>query len=168
MSFAGLASQELLDCLRTELQARPNVPAYIMLRAGREVTPLLSTVQDECCQGLAWVRFAGAELAQTINPVTGQKCFGQGRQYALEMGVVRCAPTPGAGSIPTEAQWSSLFFQLDSDYDAMEAALCCLKEFVYEQADNVPLMAEYVPLGQDGNCIGGIMTITLEADCGCP
>ena len=167
MSFAGLAAQELLDCLRTELQARPNVPAYIMLRPGAEVTPLLSKVKDECCQGLAWVRIAGAELAPSIDPVTGQKCFAQGRRYTLEMGVVRCAPTPGASAIPTEDQWAELFFQLDSDLDAMEAALCCLRPYVYEQTDNYPLAGDYTPIGQDGNCIGGTLTLTLEADCGC-
>lgn len=168
MSFASIAAQQLLACLDTALTARPNRPAFVMLRPGAEVTPLLSTNQDECCLGLAWVRVVGTELAPSIDPDTGLRCFGSLRQITLEMGVMRCAPTPDAGMIPTADQWGALFLQLDSDYDAMEAALCCLVPFVEEQADTTPLAGQYEQIGPDGNCLGGRMTITLEADCGCP
>lgn len=167
MSFAGEAAQVLLACFTTALNERPAPPAYIMLRPGQEVTPLLSTTKDECCQGLAWVRVAGIEVAPSLDLQTGRRCFGTLRQITLELGVMRCAPTPPANTIPTADQWGALFLQLDSDYDAMEAALCCLRPFVEERTDEVPVAGEYEPIGPDGNCIGGRMTITLEADCGC-
>lgn len=168
MSYAFTVAQELLDCLNTALQARPAPPANIMLRPGEEVTPLLSTVRDECCEGLAWVRVASHTVSPSFDERASGTCAVRGRRYTLEMGVVRCAPTPGASGIPTADQWNTLAAQLDSDLDAMEAALCCVEPFVKSRGLFPPVAGEYSPRGQDGNCIGGTLTIELEADCGCP
>ena len=160
-----VAAQTLLDCLETALNTRANPPARMMLRAGEVVTPLLGTSEDECCDGLAWVRIAGTQPRTSFNQVG--ECVGTGRRLTLEMGVVRCAPSADASSVPTEAQWTNAALQLDSDHDAMEAALCCLA--AAEDWDTVPVLGAdgYRPTGVDGNCIGGIMTVELEVDCGC-
>lgn len=168
MSYAFTVAQELLACLNTALQARPAPPANIMLRPGEEVTPLLSKTGDECCQGLAWVRVSGAVVSPSFDERASGTCAIQSRRYTLEMGVVRCAPTPGVSEVPTADQWNTLAAQLDSDLDAMEAALCCVETFVKSRGLFPPTFGEYSPIGQDGNCIGGTVTIELEADCGCP
>ena len=159
------AAQTLLTCLETALNARANPPGSIMLRAGQEVTPLLGTSKDECCEGLAWVRIAGVVQRSTFASVG--ECIGVGRRLTLEMGVVRCAPSADASSVPTEEQWTNAALQLDSDHDAMEEALCCLASA--EDWDTMPVLGAdgYRPTGVDGNCIGGIMTVELEVDCGC-
>jgi hypothetical protein len=164
------AAQALLTCLENALNARANPPAAVMLRAGEQVTPLLGTSRDECCEGLGWVRIAEI-LPRTDFP--GQKpCFGVGRRLTLEMGVVRCAPTSDVSTIPTEEQWTNVSLQLDSDIDAMEAALCCAFEMLDEIGGSATASPElgsagYRPTGVDGNCIGGIMTVEMEIDCGC-
>lgn len=161
------AAQTLLACLRTALEVRPSPPPdnKIMLRAGDEVTPLLGTHTDECCTGLAWVRIAQI----TVNPRFQEAgdCFVPARLVTLEMGVVRCAPQAPVNSVPTADQWTATALQVDSDYEAMEAALCCAFPDLDSLSDSAPAFGEYTPIGVDGNCIGGTMTINLEVSCGC-
>lgn len=167
MSAPMVSAQLLLACLRTQLGLRPAPPPdnKIMLRAGAEVTPLLGTLTDECCTGLAWVRVANIVRNTRFEDVP--QCFGHGRTATLEMGVVRCAPQAPASGVPTAEQWGAVALQVDSDYDAMEAALCCAFPDLDNLADSPPSFAEYEPYGVDGNCIGGIMTVELEVSCGC-
>jgi hypothetical protein len=160
-------AQQLLACFQAELQAphpKPIDPAYVMLRAGAEVTPLLSTTGDECCRGLGWVRIANITGVRQLNDtVTTAGCFGQERVLTLELGTARCAPTPGASTIPTEDQWTAVALLLDEDNGAMERAICC----AFGDVDDVAV-GQYQPFGQDGNCIGATTTvqIAMEACCG--
>lgn len=167
MTIAMDLAQTLLACFQNELQAphpNPIAPEHVMLRPGQEVTPLLSTNSDECCRGLGWVRIAQVSGVKQINSTAAQdsRCFGQERVLTLEIGTARCAPTPNAGEIPSEDAWTAVALTLDEDYGAMERAICC----AFADQDDVAA-GEYTPFGQDGNCIGGTMTvqITMEACC---
>jgi hypothetical protein len=163
------AAQILLECLRTELNARPEPPpdSKIMLRAGGEVTPLLGTGTDECCTGLAWVRIASSVPNPDILDLMQAGCFATERVVTLEMGVVRCAPSSDISGVPTADQWTATALQLDSDHEAMEAALCCSYGPLRDLGNAPPVASEYTPFGVDGNCIGATMTVTLEVNCGC-
>lgn len=167
MTVAMDLAQTLLLCLQNELQAphpKPILPQHVMLRAGAEVTPLLSTNDDECCRGLGWVRIASVSGVREINSTAAAdaRCFGQERILTLEMGTARCAPTPGAGAIPSEDEWTAVALLLDEDNGAMERAVCC----AFAKLDDVAV-GDYEPFGQDANCIGGTMTvrIVMEACC---
>jgi hypothetical protein len=167
MTLAMVRAQELLFCFQNELQAphsKPILPQHVMLRAGAEVTPLLSRSDDECCRGLGWVRIASISGVKQINSTATEdaRCFGQERILTLEIGAARCAPTPGAGTIPSEDDWTAVALLLDEDQGAMERAVCC----AFSELDDVAV-GEYTPFGQDGNCIGGTMQVfvTMEACC---
>lgn len=170
MSAPMTAAQFLLECLRTALLSRPAPPPTdkIMLRAGAEVTPLLGTLTDECCTGLAWVRIAGVEANQRFADFERSgTCFTHTRTATLEMGVVRCAPMTPKETVPGADAWTATALQVDSDYEAMEAALCCAYGDLEVLGDNPPVIGQYEPLGVDGNCIGGTMTVVVEVSCGC-
>ncbi|HSX97266.1 MAG TPA: hypothetical protein VLG91_07725 [Streptomyces sp.] len=167
MTIAMVRAQELLFCFQNELQAphsKPILPEHVMLRAGAQVTPLLSLSDDECCRGLGWVRIANISGVREINSTAPQdaRCFGQERVLTLEIGAARCAPTPGASQIPGEDEWSAVAMLLDEDQGAMERAICC----AFSELDDVAV-GDYEPFGQDGNCIGGTMQVlvTMEACC---
>lgn len=166
MTHAMDYAQTLLACFQAELQAphpKPIDPAYVMLRAGAEVTPLLSTTGDECCRGLGWVRVASITGVRQINDTaTTAGCFGQERVLTLELGTARCAPTPGASSIPSEDEWTAVALLLDEDCGAMERAICC----AFADAADVAV-GEYQPFGQDGNCIGAVMTVEIAMEACC-
>ena len=117
MTIAMDRAQELLLCFQNELQAphpTPIAPEHVMLRPGQEVTPLLSTNSDECCRGLGWVRIASVSGVRQINSTAAEdaRCFGQERVLTLELGTARCAPTPGAGGIPSEDEWTAVALTL--------------------------------------------------------
>lgn len=168
MSKAMTAAQILLECLRTALESNPTpLPEdKIQLRAGEEFRAMLSSQTDECCTGIAWVRIVNIQP----NPRFDAEfhCVGVGRLVTLEMGVMRCAPPVNdAALIPTAEQWLASALQIDADLDSMEQALCCLRDD--QDWDAPPRLGGdgYVPIGPDGNCIGGRMQVELEVDCGC-
>lgn len=164
MTAAITIAEELRDCLETAIAAGPApiLPAYIMLRAGGEVTPLLGLNDDECCRGLAWVRIKSIQGVRGLGELDNVSCFQQERTLELELGVVRCAPSAPVSGVPTEEQWTAAAHQLDADQGAMEAAICCL----VADADNVlaeeSAAGQYLPFGIDGNCIGGTMSVFIR------
>lgn len=164
------AALALLTCLEDALNARPSPPPAnkIMIRVGEQVFPLLGTNDDECCTGLAWVRIAGTEEGPLSQADASGTCFNTNRLLTLEMGVRRCAPMSDASSVPTAEQWLATAFQVDSDHEAMEEAFCCIGPVLEAQSFGTVRFVSYTPVGPDGNCIGGDMLITVEADCGCP
>lgn len=170
MTNAIVIAQELLACLETALLAAPNPPpaSRIMLRAGDRVTPLLSTVDDECCSGLGWVRIARMSGVRQLDELQNVSCFQRERTLELEIGVARCAPTaPSASTIPTEDQWEEAALQLDADQGAMEDAICCAFDDLEGSAAEEVSVGEYVPFGVDGNCIGGTMTVFVRMSACC-
>lgn len=164
MTNAIVIAQELLACLETALAAGPSpvLPQYVMLRAGAEVTPLLSTNTDECCTGLGWVRVESVSGVRGIGERDNVVCFQAERTLTLELGVARCMPTPGPGSIPTEDQWTAVALQLDADHGSMEAAICCAFNDLEGSAAEEVAVGEYRPFGVDGNCVGGTMTVQIR------
>lgn len=163
--------QLLLVCLEAQLQAPhpwPVPPERVMLRAGQEVIPLLSsTGDDECCLGLGYVRTAGLSAVRDVNDRFASKCFQRERVLTLELGVYRCMPTPKADAIVTASQWDTLAQKLDADYGAMEAAVCCA--FADPDALRIGPVAvgQYEPVGPDANCIGGRMTVNIVMEACC-
>jgi hypothetical protein len=164
-------AQQLLACLETSLGAGPApiAPAYVMLRAGSQVTPLLGTGDDECCRGLGWVRIVRVTGVRELGERENVACFQQERTVVLEMGVARCAPSAPVSGVPTEDQWTTVALQLDADHGAMEAAICCAfgEDDELFAAEEVAV-GDYEPFGVDGNCIGGTMTVNLRMTNCCP
>ena len=164
MTQAIVLAQDLLACLETALLAGPNPPPVtkIMLRAGSQVTPLLSTGTDECCTGLGWVRVASVSGVRELGDRENVSCFSQERTLVLELGVARCAPVGDLATIPNEDQWATAALQLDADMGAMEAAVCCAFGDIEGSAAEEVSVGAYEPFGVDGNCIGGTMMVNVR------
>jgi hypothetical protein len=165
-------AQLLVGCLATQLQDPhpwPVPPERVMLRAGQQVIPLLSsTGEDECCLGLGYVRVANMSGVREVTDRLASKCFQRERVLALEMGVYRCMPTPEAGSIISAAEWDTLASKVDADYGAMEKAVCCAFDDPTDQLRIGPVaVGLYEPLGPDANCLGGRMTVNIVMEACC-
>lgn len=161
---------ELLECYEQEIAKVLDPPEYVGLRPGNVVDHLLSTWQDECCQGLAWVRPASFFPSSSVFPAQDETPIKNGvRAWAvtLELGAVRCAPTPDAGSIPTAAQWAaSVQAQMD-DAAAMRRAICCFTEADPRRSGRV-LPGLWQPLSIQGGCLGGVLAVTVQGPaCDC-
>jgi len=165
-------AQLLVGCLATQLQNPPHqwpIPSErVMLRAGQQVIPLLSsTGEDECCLGLGYVRVANMSGVRDVNDRLASGCFERERVLTLEMGVYRCMPTPQAGAIISATEWDTLAAKLDADYGAMEKAVCC----AFDDPDQLRIgpvaVGLYEPVGPDANCLGGHMSVNIVMEACC-
>lgn len=158
-------AQALVGCLETEMARVADPPASVCLRPGQQVDPLLSVTEDECCSGLAWVRIESVyPSSDGIFPAqddqAGVPCNPRGWAVVLEMGAVRCAPTPDAYSIPDCGEWTAVVDKTMQDAAAMRrAVLCC-----FDGLDLTYLLGAWSSLPVAGRCAGGTMTVTIEAD----
>lgn len=163
-------ARELLACLDIEMQKVENPPKYIQLRMGSVVDHLISTTSDECCEGLAWVRPAAFYPStspfpeQLATPTQGMPAGAKVWAVTLEMGAVRCFPTPGPDSIPSAEQWDAATQACLDDAAAMRRALCCLIAGPNERnprGSAKVLPGQWLPLQTLGGCAGGILTVTV-------
>lgn len=164
-------AEELLDCYAVEIAKVASPPAYVQMRAGNVVAHLLSTTQDECCEGLAWVRPAGFYPSSGPFPVRDTEPIKGGQRawaITLELGAVRCAPVGDEDNIPTAADWQAVTQAVMDDAAAMRRAICCFIDAKPGRSGRV-LAGEWQPLEVQGGCVGGILPITVTGptcDCG--
>lgn len=161
---------ELLACYEVEIAKVLDPPDYIGMRPGNVVDHLLSTHQDECCQGLAWVRPAGFFPSSGTFPAQDAAPLPKGTSawaITLELGAVRCAPTPDKDSIPTAVEWLATTQAVMDDAAAMRRAICCFIDAKPGRARSV-LPGLWQPLSVQGGCVGGILPVTVRGPaCDC-
>lgn len=156
-------AREMLACLDQELSKVESPPMHVQLRPGNVVAHLLSTYQDECCEGLAWVRpsafFPSSSAFPTQDPAPMK---GGVRAWAitLELGAVRCAPTGDENTIPTGDEWDATLQAVMDDAAAMRRALCCFIDAAPGRSGRV-LAGVWQPLDVQGGCVGGIIPVTI-------
>lgn len=166
-------ARELLDCYAIEIAKVADPPEWVALRPGTVVDHLMSTSHDECCQGLAWVRPAGFHPSSGTFPAQDAVPIGdlpgtRGWAVVLEMGSVRCSPTPGASSIPMNTQWDTVVQAVMDDAAAMRRAICCFIDASSSRKKRT-LPGSWQPLAVQGGCVGGVLTVTvLGPACDCP
>jgi hypothetical protein len=162
---------ELLECYEQELAKVEFPPAYVHLRPGTQVDHLLSLGQDECCQGLAWVRPADFYPSSTAFPQPDEAPNRQGVlgwAVTLELGAIRCAPTPEPSRIPTGDEWLAATTQVMDDAAAMRRAICCFIDRKRGRAGLV-MPGRWVPAPIEGGCVGGVLPVTVRGPaCDCP
>lgn len=162
---------ELLECYQQELAKLENVPGSIGLRPGTIVDFLMSTSDDECCGGLAWVRPAGffpssgPAIVQDASP-NKQGILGWG--VTLELGYVTCAPTPDQNTIPSNADWADITQDVMDAAAAMRRAICCFIEADKPNRLQRVLPGLWQPVAVQGGCVGGLIPVTLRGPaCDC-
>lgn len=152
----------LLECYRIEIAKVANPPRLTGFRPGVQIEAMLSANVDECCLGLAWVRPVSFYPSRDFpNPDTDhQNCAPTAWAIALEVGSLRCAPTPPANAIAAPAEWDALTIAIQDDAAAMRRALCC---FADADPDRFYKFDLWQPLATEGRCAGGAMQVTISA-----
>lgn len=167
-------AEELLSCLCVALEAYPNPPARCCLRPGAEVRQDMSLFEDECCDGLAYVRI-GAETASSTafgeEDIGAVNCGPAGLMVVLEMGVFRCAPTTGLDSLVPCTDWTAAALQQANDSAAMRQALCCFGEYLQRVRPGAPVQWNAAePIGPEGGCLGLVRSVSVGVEwtaCAC-
>ena len=162
---------ELLACLDEEIAKVAHPPARVGLRPGTVVDFLLSTTEDECCEGLAWVRPALFYPSSSVFPLQDEQPptpYVASWAITLEMGAARCSPTPPETSIPSVAEWNEVVQRVMDDAAAMRRAICCfIAADPINRKRNV-LPGQWQPLEVEGGCVGGTLAVTVRGPaCDC-
>lgn len=164
-------ARELLECYEQELAKLEDPPQHVGIRPGTVVDFLLSTSNDECCEGLAWVRPAGFYPSSGPFPAQDETAQRQGTLFwgvTLEMGIVRCAPTPDENSIPSGQEWMDVTQAVMDAAAAMRRALCCFVDADPVRRKQNVLPGIWQPVAVEGGCVGGILPVTLRGPaCDC-
>jgi hypothetical protein len=153
-------------CLEIENSGLPKPCA-----CGPIVGELVYDYCSECntgdCGGQAWVRFVSAYPSDTFpNPQsTANNCYVP-MAYQIEVGIVRCKPIGTNSGVrgyqpPTiEQNVEALRLQL-ADMEAMRRAIqCCFAA----DDDRSYIMSAYTTTPPDGDCLGGLFTLTLWSE----
>lgn len=157
-------ARELLDCYAQELAKLEDPPASIGIRPGTVVDFLLSTTDDECCAGLAWVRpgtFFPSSAAFPAQDQTPQTKGTRAWAVTLELGIVRCAPTPDENSIPSNEEWEAVTEMVMDAAAAMRRAICCWIDADPVNRKQKVLPGQWQPVAVQGGCVGGVLPVTL-------
>lgn len=154
--------EQLLECLCEQLA---------LTTAGPVCACCITTGQAvlDCCacatsgtNGQAWVRVVRIYPSAPRFPaqmVDVQRCPVTGLAVELELGAVRCSQqVTEDGSTPScEAQLADAEVVLD-DAAAMRRALgCCFAD------GKVLVINQWQSFGPEGGCVGGFMTVTVQA-----
>lgn len=163
-------ARELLECYRQELAKLEDPPQHIGLRPGTVVDFLMSTSDDECCEGLAWVRPAGFFPSSGPFPSQDETAQKQGTlawAVTLELGFVGCSPTTDENSIPSDDQWDETTQTVMDAAAAMRRAICCFIAAEPGRAQRV-IPGLWQPVAVQGGCVGGLIPVTLRGPaCDC-
>lgn len=174
---------ELLSCLESafdpEQWGHPDPPALICHRTGNgtsipQFKLVGDAVENECCGGLAWVRLQTFyTTAGGINLEFNQRagnCFDD-IVTVVELGALRC--WPHAGGYAECEDWALNAERCADDAAALRRAIKCCWGAGSDRDDGLDaMMGQWVPAGIQGQCVGGILPVTIgtssgNADC-CP
>lgn len=162
---------EMLACLEEEIAKVAFPPARVGLRPGTVVDFLLSTTEDECCEGLAWVRPALFFPSSSRFPLQDEEPpvpYVASWAITLEMGAARCSPTPPETSIPSVAEWNEVVQRVMDDAAAMRRAICCFIAADPVNRRRSVLPGQWQPLDVEGGCVGGTLQVIVRGPaCDC-
>lgn len=154
------AAEDLLICLNTAAADISSPPANSSLRSGAAIALDISQNQNECCDGLAWVRI-GDEYPMAVFPeqdTTPQPCGYNVWAVELEIGIARCAPIGDINNTPTYDEHYALARLLEEDAAAIRRAYCC---FTTDRL-TVQSLGRLAKFGPEGGCVGTIATVTVQ------
>lgn len=162
-------ADELLECLRTEIAKVTSPPAKVGHRVGDVIALMIALDEDECCKGIAWVRFVSAFPSATLGEPLAEPLvngFIPFWSLVFEIGAARCAPTGNVRTNPSVAQWNTLASRTYEDGAALRRAACCLAALP-KRKGNV-LLGILGPLATEGGCAGVAMQVTARGpSCEC-
>jgi hypothetical protein len=178
--LASTIAAALLSCVSTEVAKISTPPQHVRYAVGTEVVWDVSTTQDLCCEGLAYVFLGQTYWSVDTFPEIDQirqrsgSCPPPAWAQKFQIGIVRCAPTGDLSAIISDAQWNAAAALNMEDAAALRRIACCIREWVDAQTGDLLGMSLYVDqqnqVTPQGGCLERHMEITTQfpnKDCAC-
>ncbi|WP_116996399.1 hypothetical protein [Desertimonas flava] len=135
---------------------------------------------DQCCQGAMWVRivriFPYASFPNPIDANVQVVHCPAGVAAELELVSLRCLPnpqqaassaraaatdTPGAGKLPSTVDLEGAATKLHDDgWRIVRHVVALLAQ--WRDTGTLSTMTPWVPLGPEGGCVGGALTVIVQ------
>lgn len=154
----------MLVCLEDQARCVKAPPLLYSLRVGDIAEFLLSQNNDECCDGIGWVRNVTTYPSTNFpdQDSVASNCGPLSWAVVLEIGIARCAPTPEAQDLTTAEEWDAAADAISGDAAAIRRAVATFKTLP-EYEDTLWLVGAWLPLPTEGGCMGGAMQVTIQA-----
>ena len=157
---------DLLSALTIEISAdkHPYPPQNICVRPGDVVELMIAQGRDECCEGLAWVRWGRlwpSSAGEFPDLDAEAKPCGVTRwAVECELGIARCAPMPEADEIVSSSEWTDTAFRTFEDAAALRRAAC---RYSKTHPTRLVHIGQQAPTTLEGGCVSTVFTLTVSA-----
>lgn len=178
--LAQTIATALLACVSTEVAKISAPPAHIRYAVGTDVVHDISTTQDLCCEGLAYVMLGATFWSVDTFPEIDQirqrsgSCPPPAWAQKFQVGIVRCSPVGDINGIVKDSEWTAAALLNMEDAAALRRIACCIRAWVNAQTGDMAGMSLYVDqqnqVQPQGGCIERHMEITTQfpnQDCAC-
>ena len=158
-------AEKILECLRSEAAQNPDPPGLVGYRIGTSGDPLAGTMEDECCQGLAYVRVNRVYPSDNVpnqNPEPIRCVLLWAAE--IEIGIWRCAPVGTLQAPPSQEEWDAFNVKMLNDFRTLDATFCCFQKWL-QATNRAPgaAITEWAPKGDpEGGCFGSSMTLDVD------
>lgn len=158
-------SDRILACLESAILLNPKVPLNHGYRVGTSGDPLAGITVDECCDGLAYVRFSRAYPSTNVpnqnpDPIVCSLLWAA----EFEMGIWRCVDIGDLQAPPMQEIWNQVHVDQMNDFATLRDALCCYYQLT-QSTNQGPVLSidEFSPKGDpEGGCYGVSVTFTVQ------
>lgn len=157
---------DLLSALTIEVspEKHPYPPQNICIRPGDVVELMIAEGRDECCEGLAWVRWnrlwpsAAGEFPDL--DAAASPCGVLRWAVEFEIGIARCVPIPEANAIVSSSEWTDTALRTFADAAALRRAAC---RYTSTHTSRLVLIGQQAPTTLEGGCVSTVLTLTVGA-----
>jgi hypothetical protein len=170
--FVSVLMEQLLICLCENVAAQPNPPLHCCFRVGTEVAHDAGILQDQCCEGIAYVAlgdtypssdsFPEADIVRQANSACAPPTWAQ----VFQVGIIRCLPTGDQFLPPNCDDWNAAARQNVIDAQTLRRVACCMRNYITQNGDLFLGMSLVIDRQTQGNPQGGCverqMKLTIQ------
>lgn len=170
--FVSALMNELLLCLCQKSGAAENPPLNCCFRVGTEIAHDAGILQDQCCEGIAYVALGDIYPSsesfpeQDIVRQANANCAFPTWAVQFKVGIIRCVPTGNEFLPPSCTDWNEAARQNVVDAKTLREVACCIRDFITGNNDLFIGMSVVVERQSQGNpqggCVERSMTITVQ------
>lgn len=170
--FVSVLMNQLLACLCEQVALQPNPPMHCCFRVGTEIAHDAGILQDQCCEGIAYVALGDTYPSsdsfpeQDIVRQANAHCAPATWAQAFKVGIIRCAPTGNEFLPPSCDEWNAASRQNVIDAQTLRRVACCMRDYVVNTSDPFFGMSFVIERQSQGNpqggCVERSMTLTAQ------
>lgn len=159
------------SCYQSAIATMPidQQPEHLQVRAGIQAMPDISQFQDECCEGLAYIRimrtYPSADFpTPDAEPIT--PCGPYSLAVETELGLYRCFHVGTAEEVVGDVFQTAAGLQEAADYGYLYKAMCCVNtalEGMFRTRSVV--FSDWAPFEVQGGCFGSRIQFITQLEC---